>query len=150
MIFTLNKTPSLAKRLWINFGVPVLAVFVGLVIGYTPFYLKFMHEIHIALIIFLALKASSPRSRIILKLEFDDSQSMLRIFYNQYVFYYNTVSISYKNTLFKYRYKIFRRGDIPKTLEIFKSGKYIGEIRENNKIGWTKEDLEAILRKLNL
>lgn len=141
--------PKVARRLWLNFGVPMF-FYVGLAVGHPPFFASNLLIIHSIFLVILTVKIVSPRSRLIMKLEFDDNQRMLNVFYNQYVFYDNTISILYKNTSFKYRYKIFRRGDMPKTLEIFKSGKYIGEIRENNKIGWSKEELEAILGKLDL
>lgn len=145
----LAMRPNVIRRLWMNFGVPIF-FYIGLAIGYPPFFLNNLFLISALFFFILIIKISSPRSRLIVKFEFDDDQKILHIVYNQFVFYYFTISVSYEHLSFKFRHKIFRRGDMPKTLEFFKSGQFIGEIRANNKIGWTKNKLEAIIEKLNL
>jgi len=143
------KRPNVIRRLWMNLGVPFFFL-IGLSIGYPSFFFDNLLLICALFFIILIIKISSSRSRLIVKLEFDDDQKVLYILYNQFVFYYFTIPVSYKHLSFKYRYKFFRRGDMPKTLEFFKSSQFIGEIRENNKIGWTMNKLEAIIEKLNL
>jgi hypothetical protein len=104
-------------------------------------------EIVILVIIFLALLRKS--SRIIYKIEFDDLKSKVDIYFYQFIILRNSKSISYVMINYKYKRKSYGIGNLMYSLIFLSSYKFIAEIREKNRMGWSKNEILKIKDKID-
>lgn len=110
-------------------------------------YWAFIQFVILLLIIFILLRKSS---KIIYQIEFDDFKQELRLSYYQFVFLKRIERISYSELNYNYISKIYGIGNMIKALIFVRSKKYIAEIREKNRIGWSKNDIDQIIDKLKV
>ncbi|HEY9113218.1 MAG TPA: hypothetical protein VIN10_00875 [Bacteroidales bacterium] len=104
-------------------------------------------EIVILVIIFLSLLRKS--SRIIYKIEFDDLKSKVDIYFYQFIIWRNSKSISYAMINYNYKRKSYGMGNLMYSLIFLSSYKFIAEIREKNRMGWSKNEILKIKDKID-
>ncbi len=90
------------------------------------------------------------QSRIMYKIEFDDINQILSIYYFHFVGYENSVSIPYKSLEYKYISKNYGIVNRMKALVFYSSNKFIAEIPKKNRAGWNKDEISEIMNKLNI
>lgn len=109
-------------------------------------YWFFTEFIFIILIIWILYRKSS---RLIYKIEFDDKGEKMDIHYLQFLIKNYVVSIPYSQLDYKYTKKSYGIGNVMPVLVFLNSKKYIAEIREKNDISWKKEEINALIEKMD-
>lgn len=106
--------------------------------------------IQLAVLVLVFLLLMSKRQRIVYKLDFDDINEKLTIYFYQFVFFNYSSSISYSKLDFKYLIQNYGIINRMYALIFLNSKKRIAEIAKVNDAGWTKNEILKIIEMLNL
>lgn len=143
VVFELKIKPPYYSKVWREIYL-LLFFNIGLILGSVTFFSKHWLIIEICIFALLVFKLVRKRSRHIFKVIFDLKERKLLLHYYQYVFFSFEQTVSFNDLSIKYRHKVFGRGKIPKTLEFFRGGKFIAELREKYNLGWQVHEINEM------
>lgn len=101
----------------------------------------------LGLIILLMLR---NKSRIIYKIEFDDLDQKMNMYYYQFIFFRFSISIPYSQLNFKYLKQSYGIGNLMYALVFLNRKKNVAEINEKSRGGWSKNEIDNIKYNLNI
>lgn len=100
-------------------------------------------------LILILLILSLKRSRVVYKIEFDDIGQRMNLFYYQFILFNYSTIVPYSKLSYKYHKKNYGIVNRLYALMFYSSQKWIVEISENNRAGWSKDEISEIINKLN-
>lgn len=121
-----------------------VSLFTALIRHY-PYNLLIGEPIFLALAIALL---SRKAERYVFRVSFDDETETCTVFYYQYQFFKFKKSIRYANLTFLYEKLQFTSLDWALTLRIKEENKMVVDIREKHNMGYTNDEIAAIVQKI--
>lgn len=121
-----------------------------LLIRQYDFLVNYLLIIELFIISLTILLLFRKNCRLIYKIEFYDDKNIILISFYQFIQIKSSYTIPYSMVNYQFKYKRYGIGIVRRALSFYISKKYIAEIREKNKLGWTKEELAIIMDKINL
>ncbi len=103
-----------------------------------------------AILVLIILLMLRKNSRIIYKIEFDDIAQKMNMYYYQFIFFSFLISIPYSQLNFKYLKKSYGIGNLMYALVFLNRKKFVAEINEKNRGGWSKNEIDKIKDNLNI
>jgi len=104
-------------------------------------------RIEIFLVALIILLLFRKNTRLVFEICFDDANKKLVLSYYQFIFLKFKKSIPYENLKVKFKKKSYGIGNIINALTFNDNKKFIAEIREVNRLGWSKKELLSIEEK---
>lgn len=148
IIFEIKEPKNLFNRVWNDLYL-LLFFNIGLIIGNFSFFTEYYLLIELFTLSLFIYKLFNKRTRQVHKLVLNDNNKILCIHFYHLLFFKTTYNISYELLSIQYKNKLYRRGVIPKTIELRENGKLIVEIKQKYNLGWTNEELDDIYTRLN-
>jgi len=111
-------------------------------------FFNYYYYIEICILLIVLLLLSRNNSKMIYKLEFNNTDKTLKLYYYKYVFINSVAEITYANLKHEYILKSYGIGNVMMTLVFMDKKRNIAEIREKNEIGWTKYEVLRIIDKI--
>jgi hypothetical protein len=104
-------------------------------------------KIEIFLVALIILLLFRKNTRLVYEVRFDDTNKKLLMSYYQFIFLKFQKSIPYENLKVIFKKKSYGIGNIINALTFNDNKKFIAEIREVNRLGWSKKKLLSIEEK---
>ncbi|MCB2219836.1 MAG: hypothetical protein KQI35_05515 [Bacteroidetes bacterium] len=104
-------------------------------------------KIEISLVSLIILLLFRKNTRLIFEVFFDDANKKLILSYYQFTFLKSQQSIPYEDLKVFFKKKSYGIGNIINALTFYDNKKFIAEIREVNRLGWSKNDLVGFEEK---
>lgn len=142
-VFEIKTVPHFFKRIYQEF-ILIFSFNLGLVIGAPEFFSGNWLLIESIILFFILVKVLRKRNRQIYKLTFNGGTQSLEIEYFYFAKLKANITIPYSTLEFTYKHKLYGRGKIPLTLEIFNQRKFCAEIRHKYNLGWKDNEIENI------
>jgi|GEM_PF-2382947 len=146
-IFEVKYKTNLFHKVW-NELYLLLFFNLGLALGNVSFFTSNYLIIELCVFGLLIFSLFNKRNRYTYKLQFNDEDNFLSIYYCQFIILKFEQKIDFKDLQISYMHKRYGRGKIPKTLEIKNKNNFIVEIRQKYNLGWTNKELDEVYDKL--